>query len=260
MGNAFIVKPLPLGTVTAEGSAAGTLPSYLGNDYLGVIHKGTSTSAAWAQCDLGAAVDVDTAAFLSSNAVGAQTLQIRADDDSTVTTGPIYDSGAAAFAAGSAVPPSGRQNSLWAHTSVITQRYWRFDIASLGGTVFEAGRLVMGKRIDLERQFAFGAAWGVKDLGRFDLSPNGVIALRRSRKLRTVGLSFPMTHRDEAEEKILPLFDGVGNTSPILLVTNGDADAQRSRRMFFGYLIGDLSAAWNTPDGWEWRANMVSLI
>lgn len=260
MGNAFIVKPLPIGTVTAEGSAAGTLPGYLDNDHIGVVHRGTSTSAAWVQCDLGAAQGIDTAAFLSANALGAQTLQVRADDDSTVSTGPTYDSTALAFAAGSALPGSGRQNSLWAHTSVITERYWRFDIASLGGTAFDAGRLVMGRRIDLARQFAFGAAWGVKDLGRFDLSPNGVIALRKSRKLSTIGLSFPMTHRDEAEDKIVPLFESIGNTAPILLVTNGEADAQRSRRMFFGYLVGDLSAVWNTADGWEWRANLVSIL
>lgn len=260
MGNAFIVKPLPLGTVTAEGSAAGTLPGYLDNDWLGVIHKGTNTSAGWMQCDLGAAQAVDFAAFLSASPTGAQTLQVRAKADSNVTTSPAYNSGAFGFAAGSAMPPSGRQNSFWSNASAVTQRYWRFDVASLGGAAFEAGRLVIGRRIDLERQFAFGAAFGVKDLGRFDLSPNGVVALRKSRRPRTVGLSFPMTHRDEAEEKILPLFEGIGNTSPVLLVTNGDADAQRSRRMFFGYLVGDLSAAWNTPDGWEWRANMVSLI
>lgn len=260
MANAILVKPLPLGTVTAEGSGLSTLPGYLGNDHMGVVHRGTSTTAAVVQCDLGAARTIDFAAFLSSNATGAQTLRVRADDDSDLVAESAYDSGVIVFRAGATLPTSGRSNSWWEHASGVTQRYWRFDIAALGGTPFDAGRLVLGRKIQLARNFSFGAGRGVKDTGSASFSAQGNLLRRYGRRLRTLSLSYAATAKAEIETLVLPLLEGVGNTDPVFVCIDPAADAERQNRMYFGLLQGDLQAIHRVADGFEWRCDMTSLI
>lgn len=261
MANAIIVRPLPLGTVTAEGSAAGTLPTYLGNDYLGVVHRSTATTSAFVQCDLGSAQPVDFAAFLSSNAIGAQTLQVRGDSDSATTTSPVYDSGAGLpFQAGSALPTSGRSNSWWDIAAAQTLRYWRFDIGALGGVAFDAGRLVVGKKIQLGRNFSYGLARGAQGLGSAEFTKDGALLRRYGRVLRTLDIAWESATQDEAETQLLPLIERVANTDPILIVTDPAAHAQRQNRMYFGWLRSELKVPIKAYDVWQWRATLWSVI
>ncbi|API58275.1 hypothetical protein BSL82_02280 [Tardibacter chloracetimidivorans] len=262
MGNAIIVRPLSLGTVTAEGSATGTSPSYLDNDHIGVVHRGTGTSTAWVQLDLGAAAALNFGAFLSTNLASGATIRVRgATAAADLTTAPGYDSGVITPAlAGSATPVSGRKHSWWEPAAAETFRYWRFDLASLGGTAFDAGRLVIGRKIQLARNFSYGLVRGVRDTSTADFSANGVPLIRRGRKLRTLSLLFESAYRDEAEEAILPLIELIGATEPVLVVTDPAADAQRQNRMYFGRIAGDLGVINTGPGKWRWQADLVSLI
>lgn len=261
MSNALIVKPLALGTVTAEGSGAGTLPAYLGNDFVGVVHRGTNGAAGWVQLDLASAQSLDFAAFLSTNLAPGATQRVRAATTAAGLTGvPGYDSGVINPAiAGSSIPTSGRSNSWW-RDAAQSFRYWRFDLASLGGAAFEAGRLVVGQSIQLDRNFSFGAVRGVRDTSKLEWSALGVMLRRRGRKLRTLSISFENAYRDEVEQKILPLLEVAGASEPLLIVLDPDAHAERQNRMYFGPIVGDLGVIQRTASGYRWQAELVSLI
>ncbi|MCK0531446.1 hypothetical protein [Sphingobium agri] len=266
MSNAIIVKPLPWASISASSTAAGYDPAYTGNDHMGVVWK-TEAGAATRTItvDMGADVRIDAALLLGcTGASAAWTLKVQA---ATAAQGSSfsqlsYDSGDAPFLAGSVAPTSNRGRALWLPSSpaaIPSARYWRFVISGLGAAAVTVGRLILGRRIQLARNFQFGAAFGVRDLSTLDFSQYGVLLRRRGVKLRTVGISFGHTRRDEVEAKVQPLIEEVGNSEPIALITDPDAHEQRQNRIYFGPLVGDLSTIWNKPDGFEWRASLVSL-
>lgn len=258
MGNAIIIEPLDLPTITAETSAAGTSPGNLNNDWIGVVHRGTfSGSGAGVNVDFGAAREVDTVAFLSAGATPT-TWTILASA-TNIGASDVYTSGSQTFAAGSVAPISGRRNSLWLLPSVATARYWSMPFGTIA-TPFEAGRLVMGKKINPAYNFSYGAAFGVTDRGGGSFSDQGVWLPRPGAKQRTLGLSFTRATKQEIEELIGPLLERVGNGKFVLVITDPDASTQRQRRMFFGPLTGNLDMIWNTAAGFEWRADLVSVI
>lgn len=259
MGNALIVEPYDLGTVTAEGSAAGTSPGNLNNDWMGVVHRGTATTTGAAiAADLSGAAAVDVVALLSAGASVSTVSNIAGG--TAPGAGDVYNSGALTFPAGAIVPTSGRQNFLHLLPSASTARYWTVNMGTLSGAPFEAGRWVLGTRYQPQRNFSFGAAFGVTDRGGGDFSQQGVWLPKSGAIQRTIGLSFVSTTKAEAEQLLQPLLERIGNRKHVLLVTNPDADSQRQRRMYFGPFVGNLETLWRVPDGFEWRATMVSTI
>jgi hypothetical protein len=259
MGNAIIVEPYDIPIVSAEGSAAGTSPGNLNNDWMGVVHRGTATTTGSIIFgDLGVARPVDTVALLSASTAVSNIATVAAGTSNG--SFDILNTGAQAFPAGSAVPTSGRQNSLTLLGSATTARWWTVQMGTLAGAPFEAGRWVIGEKYQPARNFSFGAAFGVIDRGGGDFSQQGVWLPKSGAKQRTLGVSFSATTRQEAETILGPLLERVGNSKHVLLVTDPDANAQRQRRMYFGPFIGNLEMLWRVADGWEWRANMVSSI
>jgi hypothetical protein len=258
MGNAFIVEPYGF-TASAEGSAAGTTPANLTNDWMGVVHRGTATSTGAAIfADLGVARAIDTLAILSA---APSVSSILAVGGGTATgLGDLFNSGVIPFAAGAFVPENGRQHNLVMINSPISARYWTTQFNTLSGGPFEAGRWVIGQRFQPTRNFSFGASYGVIDRGGGDFSAQGVWLPKPGAIQRTIGLSFTATTKADAELALQPLLERVGNRKHVLLVTNPDADILRQRRMYFGPFVGNLETLWRVPDGWEWRANMVSSI
>lgn len=257
MGNAIIVEPYDLVAVTADGSAAGTTPANLNNDWMGVVHRGTATATGSVSADLGVARTVDTLALLSCRP-SASTLVVLGGTSSG--SGDLYNSGFVPFPAGGTVPVNGREHSLHLLTSPALARYWYCDISPLGGTPFEAGRWVIGRRLQLARNFSFGAAFGVRDGGGGEFNAQGVWLPKSGAKLRTLGISFTRATRQEAEEQLQPLLERIGNGKHILVVTDPDANVLRQRRMYFGPLTGALETLWEVPQGFQWRANLVSSI
>lgn len=260
MANAIIIEPLNLPTVTAEGSAAGTVPGNVNNDWIGVVHRGTNTAPpATLSVDFGTATAADTVALLSCNA--AMTTYAIACGP-TGGSGATYASGTLTFGAGSVVPVSGRLNALHLAPSLVTARHWAANAVAMSGTAFECGRMVIGRRVDPQYNFSFGAAFGVRDLGGGDFSRQGVWLPTPGVRQRSIGLSFARATRTEIEDLIGPLLERIGNGKFILVVSDTAANAQLQRRMFFGRLEGNLEMIWTRPglDGFEWRANLVSVI
>lgn len=266
MSNAVIVQPLPIVAATASSSAAGYLPEYVGNDHAGVVWKsGVGQASQSITIDLGADMAVDAALLLGcTGASAAWTLTIQAATAAQGAgfPGGSWSSGAMPFLAGSAMPVSGKGRTLWLGTGSppATARYWRFTVSGLSNAALSIARIVLGRKIQLARNFQFGAAFGIRDTGSADFSIRGVLGRRRGVKMRSVGVSFGSVHKDEVEAVVHPLIEQVGITEPIALITDPDAHAQRQNRIWFGTITGDVGTVWQKPDGFEWRVSLVGLL
>lgn len=266
MSNAIIMQPLPMASyASVRGTAAGVLAN-VGNDYAGLTWSGIvdGSNNADIRIDLGADTVIDTIALFGLAGItgGGALIQIYAN---TAAQGPGAGGGWAQnfspFAGANALP-NGKQAGIWTAPTVggpPASRYW--TLTGLGvGSAFTIGRIAMGRRIALARNFAFGGSFGVRDFGRLDFSNRAVMIRRRGPKLRTVGLTFPHVYKDEVENTVAPLIELAGIDSPLLLVTDLDANVNRSRRMYFGMLGGDLNVIQRNAAGWQWQANLTSLF
>jgi hypothetical protein len=263
MTNAWAMRPLKPALIASSFTAAGFDPLNMLNDYAGIVWKTTSQTGITFDIDMGSAVSLD--AFLFFGCTGASTswtMAISAADNSLSTSGAVAVASGVPFLAGADFPSHGRGVGYWdAGSAVIAaKRYWRITIQNLGPGVVTIARLAIGQRLLLERNFAFGGGWGLRDLGQVEFSPTGVLVRRRAAKLRTLGLTFPNVRKDEVEAKIQPLIELNAGQEPIVIVTDPAADAKRQLRCWMGWMIGDLGTIWRSPSGWEWRANLIDMI
>jgi hypothetical protein len=263
MANAWILNPVPLGAVTASATAAGYDPSYVALDQMGVVWKSGAVVNPYLSVDLGADMAIDTAMLMGCTAAAPSwNLEVRAAIGSQ---GPSFPGGSYAFTqallAGSEMLPSGRGLGIWgpADAPALT-RYLRFTVQQGDPAAATIGRLAVGKRVQLARNFSFGAGVGVRDLGSLDFSPLGVLLRRRGAKLRTVALTFSSVYKDEVEAAIQPLISLVGNTEPIGLILDPAPHVMRQRRSYFGFLVGDQGMIIRSAAAWEWKANLVSIV
>lgn len=265
MSNSIVVKPLPFASVTASSTAAGYDPAYVGNDYMGVVWKSAAGAASRTiTVDMGSDVVLDTALLLGCTGADANwTLKVEA---ATAAQGNTFPAGSWAgatlpFLAGTAMPTSGRGKALWLAPASPppASRYWRFTLGGLGTGAATIARLVLGRKLQLDRNVVYGAAFGVRDLGGVDFSRRGVLMRQRGQKLRTVNVTYPAATRAEVEGYVQPLLEELGNTDPLAFILDPDADAQRQNRIWFGVLLGDLNTVYANPTGYEWRANIVDL-
>lgn len=266
MSNAIIMQPvLP----AAYGSQLGTLagvPSNAGNDFFGVTWSGQpvgGNSDIWV--DLGSNQLIDTIAILGIRDVtgGAPQFQIGASTaaQGLAGVGTWYSTVHPLFAGSNALT-NGRQAMLWTAPAAAgppASRHWQI-VAQGVGAGFRISRIVLGRRIALARNFSFGAGFGVRSFGSVNFSNRAALIRRRAPKLRTVSLSFQNIYRDEVEAQIQPLIETIGIDDPILLITDLDAHAMRTRRMFFGHLEGDLKTVQRNAVGWQWQADLTSLF
>jgi hypothetical protein len=264
MANAWMIKPLPIMAAAASGTAVSTDPSYVGNDYAGIVWQSGGEAAPWLRIDLGADVAIDT--ILLFGLAGLSTANLVSIAVATAAQGAGFGAGAytdfavaAPALAGSTMPTSGRGVGLFSAGSAITGRYLRIGFTGLGGAI-QIARAAIGRRIQLERNFAYGAAFGVKDLGSLEFNRRGVMSRSRGKKMRTVGLSFSNIYKDEVEAVTGPLLEQIGNTEMLALVTDPSADAQRQNRCYFGPLVGDLSHTRRNAKAWEAKVNQVSIF
>ncbi|HVJ01922.1 MAG TPA: hypothetical protein VM662_07035 [Sphingomonas sp.] len=263
MANAFVMRPLPFTPSMSSGTAVGYLASAVANDYAGVVWKSLGgQSQVSVEVDLGSDQSIDTALFFGcTDASTAWTMGVQSATNAAFNTGLVTHAAGIPFLAGSVFPSHGRGVGYWAgDVGLPARRYWRFLIQSLSNAPVTIARLAVGRRMTLERNFAFGGAFGVRDLGSVGWSPTGVLIRRRAAKLRTLGLSFPAVRKDEAEQKVQPLLELVAGQEPIVLVTDPATDSLRQQRCYLGNLTGELGTIWRTAAGWEWRANLIDLI
>jgi hypothetical protein len=263
MANAWIIKPLPLALVTTP-SAAAYSGSNIGNDYAGLVWQSNGSAGQTILVDLGADYPIDTIALFGL--VGFTIANPTTIRVATAAQGNSFGAGAfttflasGPVLAGSEMPVSGRGVGLYSLAAAIVGRYVLLTYSGLSGAV-QISRAVIGQRIQLERNYAFGGSFGVRDLGSLDFSRRGVLLRTRGKKLRTLGLTFSNVNKDEVEASTKPLLEQIGNTEPVALFTDPDAHAQRQNRGYFGPLVGDLANVQRTARSWEVRVNMVSLF
>lgn len=268
MANAEFLQPLLLPAITLSGlgTAAGFSADYMGNDHAGVVWRsGGGVASGYLQLDFGVDVDINRLMLFGLAGFPANaTVKIYSSTAGQGATYAGWASSAVPLYAGTSRLKNGKGVSYIQMTEAggpPPSRYWRIEFAALGNAVVEIGRLAIGKGYAPARNFAFGAAFGIRDFSKVDFSARGsLLRTKRSRKLRTVGISFPMAYRDEVEATVQPLLEEVGLSGPIALITDPAADAMRERRCYFGLLQGDLGSIWRNAKAWEWRADMVSLF
>jgi hypothetical protein len=251
--------------ITASDTAAGYAASNMGNDHAGVVWMSPSgLGGVTIFVDFGAGNAQAPDAALFFGCTGASTswiMTIQSADDAAFSVNAANVASNVPFLAGATFPAHGRGVGYWEASGVVTaRRYWKFVIQSLGSLPVTIARLALGNRILLERNFSFGAGFGVRDLGRVDWTRAGVRLRTRGAKLRTVGLTFSNVRKDEVETKVQPLIEIAAGQEPIVLVTDPAASAQRQTRCFIGHMIGELGTIWASPAGWEWKAQLVDLI
>jgi hypothetical protein len=267
MANAWLLKPLPIigASSPTVGSALGDFMN-VGNDYAGVVWQ--SANALYANgaivLQLGLAGDqlIDTIMLFGvAGAPDTASVSISAVPVAGGNfEGSVYNGPAQPLYAGSERGTSGLG------VAVLTLPAAKFHIVRLTFTGLSAAhfvrisRAVIGKRIQLERNFAVGGSFGVRDLGSVDFSARGVLLRRRGAKLRTVALTFSNVRKDEVEAVTQPLIEQIGNTEMVALLTNPDADPQREKRAYFGPLVGDLGHTWRTAAAFEAKINLVSIF
>ena len=247
-------------TATSPRTAVGD-PSNLGLDYAGIIWRSTTVAPAVVTIDLGADKLVDTIVLFGlAGTLSAATWQVYA---STAVEGPSArprTTGAAPLLAGADMPVSGKGVALtdlpggWPAVRYLTIE------ASLPSGALEISRAVIGKRLKLRRNFGFGGAFGVRDLGTLDFSARGVLLRRRAKKLRTVALTFSAISRDEVETQTRPLMEEAGSTELVALITDPSPHADRQNRCYFGPLVGDLANVQRNSAGWEAKINLASVF
>jgi len=78
-------------------------------------------------------------------------------------------------------------------------------------------------------------------------------------KLRGMGLTFASVKRDEVEDSLQRLFERVGNTEPVVLVSEPDAHPQRQNRMGIGHLTGNIGTIHRVPGAFQAEVNFVAV-
>lgn len=260
MANAWILPPLAMPGIVASSVAIGA-GDYMGNDYAGVVWRSAVGDVATITVDLGADRLLDTLMLfgVDGTAIDAATLDVRL---ATAEQGPNFNG--QIIATGALL--SGERLSTGAGVAILSwgalaARYVRLRIAGMtaAGSV-QISRIVVGKRIQLARNFGYGAAFGIRDLGSLDFTRRGVLQRSRGKKLRTVGLTFSNIYKDEVEAVTQPLLERIGNTEMIALLTDPGTSDHRQNRSYFGPLVGELSHAWRKATVFEAKANMVSIF
>lgn len=262
MGNAWIIPPLPIAAATSDSTGMGE-PVYVGNDYAGVVWRSAAANCEL-RLDLGSDQALDT--LMLFGIVGpraAATMRARlATAAQGNFNGAHWAGNPQPLYAGEVMPTLGGGVAIWSAPAgaPAVARYVAITFASATAEPVQVGRAVVGKRIQLERNFGFGSAHGVRDLGTADFSARGVLLRRRGKKLRTLGLTFANIRKDEVEGVTGPLLERLGNTETVALVTDPGADAQRQNRSYFGLLVGDLGQVRRNAVAFEAKINLVSVL
>ncbi len=271
MANAFLMSPLRWVSITADSRAVGFTEANLMPwpvPRMGRVWRSdTGAPTRGIVIDLGSDQAVDTIALFgvgNANAApsSAWTWSVAL---ATAAQGPFsgafWQGAIVPLLAGSAQPVSGRGKALWMAPAgaPAVARYIAINFIDLAGAAIQIAMIAVGKRFQPERNYSYGAAFGVRDLGQVDYSPRGVVLRRPGVKLRGMGLTFSSVRRDELEDTLQRLFEQVGNTDPVVLVTDSDPHPHRQNRMGIGHLTGNLGSIHRQPGAFQAEVNFVAV-
>lgn len=264
--NGWALLPLPIVAASSGSTASGFDAINVGNDYEGVVWRSVSAGSIDLIVDLGSDGALDTLMMFGlSGPPTAATMQLffaTAAQGSSFST-YAYSTAALPLYAGATPLVSGKGVALWTAPDAGFPAAVRYILIRFDGPAdyaAEVGRVAVGQRLRLSRNFAFGGTFGVRDFSSVDFSSRGALIRRRGKKRRVASISFPWVAKEEIERQVQPLLELAGNSEPIALVTDPAPDDLRQRRCYFGPLVGDLGTTWRVANGWEWRAGIVSLF
>lgn len=271
MANAFLLRPLGWAAIAASNASVGFGPANLSPHpvpRMGRVWRADPGGATrQLTIDFGSDTPVDTIALFGigdGNGLPSADWQWRIDLATAAQgpfTGEFWAGGDTALLAGSVLPVSGRGKALWLAPAgaPAAARHVRITFSALDGAELQIALLAVGKRFQPARNYSFGAAFGVRDLGQIDYSPRGVVLRRPGARLRGMGLTFAALRREEVEDSLQRLFEGVGNTDPVVLVSDPSAHPQRQNRMGIGHLTGNLGSIHRVPGFFQAEINFVAV-
>jgi hypothetical protein len=271
MSNAILMLPLEWAAITADSAQVGFDPENLApapEPRMGLVWRSAPGAASRELViDLGSDSAVDTIALFGIGAGnGAPGAGWRWSIDLATAaqgrfTGAFWAGAEADLLAGSVLPVSGRGKALWLAPdgAPALARYVRITFASLAAAELQVALLAIGKRFQPARNYSYGAAFGVRDLGAIEYSPRGVVLRRPGAKLRGMGLTFTSLRREEVEDTLQRLFEQAGNTDALVLVTDPDAHPHRQNRMGIGHLTGNLGSIHRVPGAYQAEVNFVAV-
>lgn len=272
MANALLFRPRQWASITAGATASGFSADNLSPwpvPRMGRVWRQPAANDGGIVIDMGADQEIDTLVLFGigngNGVVGAgwewQVNLATAAQGSGFGAGNFWSSGWQDFAQTGQLPESLRAKQLWLAPSGApgSARYVRLLFQGLAGATLQIAMIAIGRRFQPERNYSFGAAFGVRDLGELDYSPRGVVLHRRGRKLRGMGLTFRSLRRDELEGRLQRLFEQIGNTDPIVLVSDPTPDLHLQNRMGIGHLTGNLGSIHRVPGAFQAEINFVAV-
>lgn len=271
MSNALLMRPLQWTAITPSNTASGFAGSNLAPwpvPRMGRVWRSDGGSATRAiVIDLGSDQPVDTIALFgigNGNAAPSAAWNWSVDLATAAQgafSGSFWAGSAETLLAGSVLPVSGRGKALWLAPSgaPAAARHVRINFSALSNAPLQIALVAIGQRFMPARNYSFGAAFGVRDLGAIDYSPRGVVLRRPGAKLRGMGLTFSAVRRDEVEDSLQRLFERIGNTDPVVLVSDADPHPHRQNRMGIGHLTGNLGSVHRVPGAFQAEVNFVAV-
>jgi len=266
MGNALILEPKAISSITPSNTASGYSGSNMALDLMGLVWKSDTGSATRNVIfDLGSDTAVDTIVLVGLNgALQAWNWSIDlATSAQGAFTGSFFAGSSRTLLAGTNSPTSGLGKALWLASSETsppaTSRYVRVNFSNLGTAAVEVSRAIIGSAIQPGINFAYGAGFGVRSMGNVDFSNTGVPLVRNGARLRGLAISFDAATEAEVQTSIQPMLERLGNDNTICVVTDPDANADRQNRIYFGFLTGDLGTIWARLGGFQAKFNLVAL-
>ena len=271
MANALLLRPLQWAAITPSNTASGYSAANLAPwpiPRMGRVWRSDAGAATRSiVIDLGSDQAVDTIALFgigSGNAAPVQAWNWSIDLAAAAQgafSGSFWAGSSATLLAGSVLPVSGRGKALWLAPAgaPAAARYVRLNFTALASAALQIAMIALGQRFQPARNYSYGAAFGVRDLGQIDYSPRGAVLRRPGAKLRGMGMTFQSVRREEVEDTLQRLFERVGNTDPVVLVTDPDPHAQRQNRMGIGHLTGNLGSVHRVPNFFQAEINFVAV-
>jgi len=262
--NGFLLRPEAIARATCSTAAESYRASNVGDDRMGLVWQSEATgSTQWLVLDLGEDLPVNTITL--HGLTGAQdTWQWAvelATDAQGAFTGSYWAGSAEDLLAGAAMPVSGRGRAVWLapDDAPASVRYVRLAFSALSDAAVEIGRVCIGQRITLGRNFTYGAVKSIRPLGSVGFSTRGVLLRRRGAKLRGVGVSCDAVTRAEVEASVMPLYERVGNDEAVVLCLDPDADDQLQNRIWLGFLQGDLGSVFQGFNRFTCQFNVLAI-
>lgn len=259
-GKPFAVVPLELPAIVT-GNAAATNPVTNLNvfDLINATWKSIGNTNLYVRIDFGANAVFDVVSLLGTNAQSGTTIRIRAGDSQAEVDGAAdYDSGVVQLWASSGLGAKTFYHSM-NEIPQQTKRWLRIDIGSHTGD-FEAGVLVVGKKIQPSRFYETAYDRGVDDLGSVDFTRNGTPLKLDGAKLRTLTFQMSWITEAEMETSFRPLDEAVGLTGEVLWVFDPDAGSYRHDRMYYGYQREKSSITKRAYNMFQKEFSIVSMI